>query len=299
MHQDYMISFHGMDIGLVYNLPKNVRVVMYCLPGKTVSACDANEARTWYVATTPRRDLRGNYLKALKIFWDENKKALPYCVFSGNLQKYDMNRIPDILLKPEFNDFKTGLFHLPARFNKVYLKDGICKTTGKSHQTGDIEKVDYRQFHKSIANHTNAHVNFDEHSFIHHFLRPGTLKKRRLGTLGFVVVPQTNTYWSHAKLTEATRRLKRKSTPNTKTSKDIAVVREIATREKGLHLSDVIRTLIRANPDQFITLVVTVCRSFHDELPQRVRANQEQTSRITIQEYLKNYASIDTCAFYN
>ena len=55
-YTNYLMSFHGMDIGLIYNLPKNVRVYMYCL-GKQVDAADWNEAITWYTATMNEKNM--------------------------------------------------------------------------------------------------------------------------------------------------------------------------------------------------------------------------------------------------
>ena len=139
--KEYLLSFHGTDSGLIYNLPKNVRVLLYCQQGKELSACDVNEARTWYIATTKFRDPEGKFLKSLKIYDDGDTLAKQYCVFSGNLWRENLNRIPDILLDDEQNDFRTGLFTMPVRFNRIFLKNYYSETDKKMYRPGQISEI--------------------------------------------------------------------------------------------------------------------------------------------------------------
>ena len=103
--KEYLISFHGLDVGLIYNLPLNIRVYMYCYPGKPVDATNCNEATTWYMATKSKYDIKGTYMKDLKLTIGDNKYQ-QLCVFSGNLTEENMNRIPDLYFEDDIGDFE-------------------------------------------------------------------------------------------------------------------------------------------------------------------------------------------------
>ena len=296
-HRDYLLSFHGTDIGLTYELPPNVRVLMYCLPGKAVSACDANEARTWAVATDPHLDAAGSYLRGLRVFWDEDRKPLPYCVFSGNLRDQGLHRLPDVMLDTEFNDFKTGLFQLPARFDKVMLKDQHGATPEEHHQPGDVVRISSKRMHRALRRHTRAHAELDDDSFLHNFIRPGALGDRPLNTLSYVVVPRSRYYCSHSRLRAVATNTPRASSPNTSAPAAARAVQTLAhpdpARHRPLFLSDVIRLLRGRNPGRFLTVVASVCRSYHDDIPTTVQRRQHTTPRLTIADYLRHHAAND------
>tara|TARA_B100000497_G_C7615896_1_gene369896 strand:- start:305 stop:1147 length:843 start_codon:yes stop_codon:yes gene_type:complete len=277
---------------------------MYCLPGKAVSAADVNEARTWYVASHVNRDPLGKYLKDLRVYWDEDKKPLPFCVFSGNLKDEDMNRLPDILLDTEYNDFKTGLFELPVRFQRIFLKNHYSDTEKKHFQSGDSIIVDPNKLNNALKLQSKQkHKEIKDNTFLSYLLKPGTLNTRPYSSLDFVVVPTPEYYWSYSKLlfkTGANMRKKDelpKSIPNTKNKKEVKIIKNIVNgergNEKGLYLSDVIHLLKNKHPNSFITLIVTACRIYHPDLTTNLRNNQEKTAQINVDTYLKQYASKD------
>ena len=154
-YTNYLMSFHGMDIGLIYNLPKNVRVYMYCFAGKQVDAADWNEAITWYTATMneEKYDKEGKFMKKLTLTLDSNNpksKCAQYCVFSGNLVNFDLNRIPDLYLEDEKYSFKSGLYNLPARFERIFLKDKYSSIDDKFYKPGDKASISVNQLHKKL-----------------------------------------------------------------------------------------------------------------------------------------------------
>ena len=125
----YLLSFHGLDIGLVYNLPTNVRVYMYCSPGKPISAEVVNEARTWKIATMPRYDKKGKFMTDLKLREDGPGKEHFYCVFSGNLIEENMNRVPDLYFEEEDDqDFRTGLYPSTMSFQTCIFTRHLFKS---------------------------------------------------------------------------------------------------------------------------------------------------------------------------
>lgn len=299
-HKSYLLSFHGTDIGLSYNLPQNVRVILYCLPGKEVSAVDINEIRTWKVATTSTRDAHGKYLAALKIYWDNKKYPLQYCVFSGNLKKQQLHKIPDLLLDTEFNDFKTGLFQLPVRFQRVFLKDHYSITDKRYYQPGEVSAINVKKLHKQLKlldAKLNRNDEIYDKSFMAYLLKPGQLNKKKYSTLNFVVVPNSKYYSSYSKLKTDTSKITRPSIANSTNAKDKQVVKNIIKqekgKEKGLYLSDVIQHAKKENPGKFITIIAAVCRAFHPALTKNLRTNQSKTEAVTIDEYLQKYAKID------
>jgi hypothetical protein len=310
--KEFLLSFHGTDEGLVYNLPKNVRVLLYCQHGKELSACDVNESRTWYVATTPYRDPEGKYLKALRVYDDEKPgRSKQYCVFSGNLYEENLNRIPDILLDDEQNDFRTGLFEMPARFQRVFLRDHYSKTDQKTYRPGQITDIDTKLFHESVKPYTKPNAELPKKGFMTYFIRPGDLSRRPYGSLDFVIVPKPEHYRSHSELKALTNGLESSTSPfrvdtdapvqfdtsvvNSDKPKDIRIVKDIIKTEKGkgIYLSAVVRYLCKEHPNAFITIVATVCRNYHPALTKTLRANQGKTAEITVSKYVSQYAKKD------
>lgn len=319
-HKNYLMSFHGLDIGLVYNLPKNVRVFMYCFSGKEVDAADWNEAVTWYTATLDEKkyDKKGKFMEKLTLTLDSNNpksKCSQYCVFSGNLSKYDMNRIPDLYLEDEDYNFKTGLYQMPARFQRIFLKDKYSSIDNKHYKPGDKSKIDVKTFNSKIKPFIKKKKNLPDEGFLTYFVNPGSLSQK-IHKLDFVVVPIPKYFNSYIDLTRKTQKLKKLtdsfripkrrsdkhflenykwdiSLPNTNDNLEIKKVKRLKKTLKGVYLSDVIRYLCNKNPDKFITIIVSSCRKFHYELPKNVIKNQKKTSMISTNEYVKKYAEID------
>ena len=327
-YKNYLLSFHGLDVGLVYNLPKNVRIYMYCYSGKEVDAVDWNEAATWYTASldSKKYDKEGKFMQKLTLTLDSanpKSKCSQYCVFSGNLSKYDMNRIPDLYLEDEQFNFKTGVYDLPVRFQRIFLKDKFSSLDNKFYKPGDKANIDVEIFNKKIKPFTRKKKDLPDEGFLTYFINPGALNKK-INKLDFVVVPNPKYFYSYIDLARKTNKLfsnkdpiklkntsfripKKKSdkhylenylwdvsTPNTNEKKEAKKIKKIQQHTKGLYLSDVIRYLCNKNPDKFITIIVSSCRKFHDELPSNVIKNQKKTAMISTDTYLKKYAKIDT-----
>lgn len=319
-HKNYLMAFHGLDIGLVYNLPKNVRVFMYCFSGKEVDAADWNEAATWYTATLDEKkyDKEGKFMEKLTLTLDSSKpnsKCAQYCVFSGNLSKHDMNRIPDLFLEDEQYNFKTGLYNLPARFQRIFLKDKYSSVDNKYYKPGDKSKIDVKTFNTKIKPFIKKNKDLPDDGFLTYFVNPGSLNQK-INKLDFVVVPDPKYFNSYIDLERKTKKLRKLtdsfriprrksdkhflenyqwdiSIPNTSDNKDIKKINRIKKSTPGVYLSDVIRYLCLKNPDKFITIIVSSCRSFHYNIPKNVIKNQQKTSTVSTSEYIKKYAKID------
>lgn len=208
--KNYLMSFHGMDIGLVYNLPKNVRVFMYCFPGKPVDAADWNEALTWYVATMDEEkyDKEGKFMKRLTLTLDsdkKNSKCAQYCVFSGNLANDDLNRIPDLFLEDEESDFKTGLYKLPIKFQRIFLKDKYSSIDDKFYKPGDKVDIDIKTLHQKIKPFTKKNKDLPYDGFLAYFVNPGSFEYK-FKDLDFVVVPKSKSYYSYIDLCRKTNK---------------------------------------------------------------------------------------------
>ena len=319
-HIHYLMSFHGMDIGLVYNLPRNVRIYLYCYPGKQVDATDCNEAFTWYIGTNNNYDDKGKYMKDLKLTIGKSKYQ-QYCVFSGNLVDENMNRIPDLLFEDEYSDFRTGLFELPVKFNRVFIKDKYSSVDKKLYKPGDIQELDVNKFHNKLKPYIKKNKQIIDDGFISYFITPSTLNIN-YKKLDFIIVPQVETYNSHIDLCYKTgapiqkkgipkiqnkrielekKKIRKKknnikydtSTVNTQNKQDIRKILKIKKNYDGLFLSDIVRFLCNKNPSKHITLIISACRSFHNNTPKRVKINQSKTAFVNVDEYLKKYVKKD------
>lgn len=309
--KEFLLSFHGTDCGLTYNLPKNVRVLLYCKHGQELSACDVNESRTYYVATTKHRDPEGEFLKMLKIMEDDSPKQQQFCVFSGNLWEENLNRMPDILLDEERNDFRTGLFTMPVRFNRIFLRDHYSKTDKKTYRPGEVTPIKPEIFHQQLKPFTKKKAELPEKGFLTYFIRPAQLAKKSYSSLDFVIVPDNQYFHSHSELKKLTKKSKPcesnfrvhqdsvvnfdSSVINSEKPKDIRDVKAIIDDEKGkgIFLSTVVRYLCHKYPNTFITIIATVCRVYHPNLDKSIRKNQHKTATVTIDEYIKKYANKD------
>lgn len=316
----YLCSFHGMDVGLIYNLPKKVKIFLYCYPGKPVDATDCNEASTWYMATRDNYDKKGKFMKDLRLTIGPKKfkNYKQYCVFSGDLGRKDLNRIPDLYFEDEDRDFRTGLFNLPAQFERVFIKEKYSSIDKKLYKPGDKAKIDTNILHKKLKPYTKKYVDLPDEGFLTYFIQPGELLKKKLKNIDFVVVPKTKTYFSYLDLCKRTNKkvdkikgipnnliegrpikLKNKdkrigkkynydiSIPNSKDSKEIKIIRNIVKENKGLYLSDMVRFLCNKHPNSEITIIISACRVFHDDLPKNVVNRQMKTASVTVDEYLK------------
>lgn len=279
MHH-YLLSFHGMDVGLVYNLPKNVRIFMYCYPGKSMDASDCNEALTWFVATQNKYDNKGAYMEKLKLTIN-SKKYEQYCVFDGAKRKHNINRVPDLFFEDECHDFRTGCFHLPARFKRVFVRDN------EQYKPGQQIDIDNRKFHKALEPFTLKNAVLPKKGFIKYFLEPSSIGNKKFKSIDFVVVPKPRTYHSYTELCKKTRKYVLESIPNTKNSNEQNTVRKIVKSTTGIYLSAIIQFLCKKHPGHQISIIVSACRVFHPDLPTKVKTNQSKTSKMRVKKYLK------------
>ena len=63
----------------------------------------------------------------------------------------------------------------------------------------------------------------------------------------------------------------------------------IANEQKGIFLSDLIRFLQAKHPDSTISILVSACRVFHEDLTPEIAKRQLKTSRVTVDEFIKKY----------
>jgi len=315
----YLCSFHGMDVGLIYNLPKNVKIFLYCYPGKPVDATDCNEASTWYMATRSDYDKKGKFMKDLKLTIGPKKykNYKQYCVFSGDMGKYDLNRIPDLYFEDEDKDFRTGLFNLPAKFQRIFIKEKYSSIDKKLYKPGDKSDIDSNLLHNKLKPYTKKYKDLPESGFLSYFVEPGTLYGKKFKDIDFVVIPKSKSYFSYLELCKKTNKkiektkgipnnlikgdpikIKNKefrigkkykhdiSVPNSKDSKEIKIINKIVKENKGLYLSDMVRFLCNKHKNTHITIVISACRVFHDDLPKNVMKRQMKTASISVDKYL-------------
>ena len=136
--KDYFLSAHGYGKGS-FVLPINVRVVMIGASGP-MTACIENEFRVWKAVM---REPFGIRLDILKLNYDVAQPAdidsrkHRMSVFSPDW----MNGLcPNIVLSTEYEMFRSGLFSIPARFNRVYVADHRSKTNNNHlYPAGTIE----------------------------------------------------------------------------------------------------------------------------------------------------------------
>lgn len=288
----YLLSSHGTDLGMVMVLPKNVRVYMYCYSGVPVSAEDKNEVRTWYMATKPRYDDHGKYMKELRLNHINGKQCDQYCVFSGNLGDQDMNRIPDLLLEEERDVFHTGLYRLPVRYNRTFLRDHDTLDR-KRYRAGQVAKISVARFHQKLRPFLDTD-SLPDRGFLPYFISPSTIKHKPYSSLAFVVSPNPAFHRSFSSMYDETRRGRKiKHYPNTKSKASRKVASLVGNRSKSLYLSDVIRMLQNAHPGGFVSIVVSACRSFHEELPENVRTNMKKSATVSVSAYIKDHADAD------
>lgn len=299
-HRHYLMSFHGQDIGLQYRLPPNVRVFMHCWPGETVSAADFNEARTWFVATLPEHDAAGQYMATLALDSSEHKHQ-QYCCFSGDLgQELDM--VPDLHLQDESVDFRTGLYQLPVRLQRHFVRSHYSAVDRRLYAPGDVVPLDNRKMNLELQRYCRTGSRLPPAGFVRLLLDPAAADDICLGETGFVVLPDPRRYSSYLGICQEAEvapppthgiprniwktRQHDASTPNTKNRVVAARVRRIHRETPGLYLSDVIRCLVSRYPDDQLTLIVSACRCFHDDIPPSVKHRQRQTRRFTVDRYL-------------
>ena len=167
---DFYISSHGSAApNETFTLPSNVRVVMLC-SDESMTACEENELRLF---RTISNDFGSNLEKLIKIY---NTSAPSHvaagehelCVFSPNFNMKhisdlmgsrpiidksnvmavqsnlfpNMDKCPDLLLSDEKKTFRTGVYNVPAKFNRVYVSDYVSSTTGDLKSAGMIEPLD-------------------------------------------------------------------------------------------------------------------------------------------------------------
>lgn len=321
-HEHYLMSFHGLDIGLTYALPKNVRVFMYCYPGKPIDATECNESLTWYVATMNDYDDDAKYLKQLRLTIGDDKYQ-QLCAFSGNLCKEKMNMVPDLYLEDERSDFRTGLYHLPARFDRVFIRDKYSSVDNTFYKAGQRSKLDIQLMHQKLKPYIKKNAELPNQGFYTYFINPGSMDKIKYKDLDFVIVPQPRYFFSYFDLCKRTgkpfehtkgipqyivkkspvkiRNRKQRgsqplfdhSSPNSNNAKHIQTIQTIQQKLPGVYLSDVIRLLCNKHPTSHITITVSACRSFYDIVPKSVQVNQQHCSRISVNKYLMKYAHKD------
>ena len=231
-----------------------------------------------------------------------------------------MNRVPDLYLEDERSDFRTGLYHLPARFERVFIRDKFSSVDNRFFKAGEKSKIDSTILHQKLKPFTRKNAQLPDKGFLNYFINPGELDNMKYKNLDFVIVPRPRFYYSYYDLCKKTGRpfdttpgipqdivkktkpvsLKNKtirgnnihdtSKPNSNNEKDIKIIKSIRQNYAGIYLSDVVRLLCNKHPTEHITIIVSACRSFHEDLPKPVRQNQCKSARVSVNNYLKKYS---------
>jgi hypothetical protein len=283
----YFISSHGVDIGKIYVLPKDVKILMICETGTMCMADDKEEAKLWKACMMdPANE------SSLKIL-DK------YCVYDGNTLN---NRIPDLILSEESHKFFSGIFEAPFSGNVIMTKSRCGFKEKYVKQFGEIKPLDNNYMIKLFDQIIKGEKITDPTSqeFINYFFRPGVQKSETIDKLLFLIAPNPNKYYSFFDILEQTGNtdhcLKKSKVvledtyrrepfkikemvihpativddiPTHATDNEKATIRqEIATNEKqvktpnSLYLSDVINFLCNKNKGSTVTIIVSACRNF-------------------------------------
>lgn len=182
----YFLSSHGIDIGMIYSLPKDVRVIMHCTSGEVVSACNLYEAALWHASLDNHSN--DEYLKVLDNY--------QYCVYSGNLPEEQMNRIPDLILSQETQNFVTGLYESGVNYNVVITAPRCSEgVKGNIKEFGEITKLDKNYLKKNFKIIMDKGGKIDslpqgDQDFVNYFLRPVNQKNTSIEKLKFLILPE-------------------------------------------------------------------------------------------------------------
>jgi len=279
---------------------------MQCDPGQPVIASEENETKLWYTSSRKKYDIEGRFLKPLRMEELNYEYNRQFCVFSGNLGEYSMNKVPDLVLNDDGGDFRTGLYNLPVKFRQVFIRDYKSSYFKRRFKPGDTVECDIHRALRRLLNPKSGKRNMSD--FIRYFLRPKELNSKCYGDLKFIVIPDNETYNSHATLTSRVVKSKREksasrenihqgnapdlSVPNCEQEYDTAIMTDIRSGSK-LMLSDVVRYLCAQHPDEYITLIVSACRCWHPDIPNSAKSNQCTYEKVHMDKYLRSFAEID------
>ena len=164
--EDYYLSAHGSTVDN-FELPYNVRVIMLCEFG-SMTACTQNEFNFFSTITRPY----GLHLENLTFIYNTtdinlsgiNPSKYKLCVYTPNFNfNYLVNNdiikegdrekfndifkgysklCPNLYIKKERIEFRSGLFNVPLDYNRIYINDHLSPYTGKFTKAGTIEKID-------------------------------------------------------------------------------------------------------------------------------------------------------------
>lgn len=289
----YFISSHGIDIGKIFNLPRDVRVLMICETGTYCSAGNTEEAKFWSACL--KEDTNDEYMKELD----------KYCIYSGNTTTY--NRIPDLILSYEPSSFFSGVFKTPFDLNVIITKSRCSEGERKGFSVkefGEITKLDSLHvidlLQKVKQKGEIKFNNLADTEFIEYFLRPAKQKNKKIDELLFLLLPNVKTFYSLYNVSEIIGNTKICTSvepfdkyvdtyridkiklddftiePGTVVNDIPRIVseeeKESINKEidknndlyKGnnIYLSDVIRYLCNIESNKLVTVVVSACRGF-------------------------------------
>jgi hypothetical protein len=297
----YFVSSHGIDIGKVYNLPKDVRVLMICESGKLCSAGDDQEALLWEACFTCDDN---------DVYMDKLHK---YCVYSGNTT--NANRVPDLILEEEPNTFFSGVCQTPFDLN-VIMTHPRCSTSAsgrgnvaKVKEFGEIKPLDKNHMIELLHNVANKYTTIDSipdeasKEFLRYFIRPHEQNEKKIKDLRYLLLPKEDTYYSFFNIAEQlgkthdcnnnilNEKIKIKDVYRTKDVKVndfiikpgttyVDIPRAYNEKEKqeintevtkqsanynrpgSIYLSELIAFLCNKNSNKLITIVISACRGY-------------------------------------
>lgn len=300
---NYFINAHGNEIG-TFELPKNVKVIMLCHQG-AFDACVQNELRLWSsVMNGLGEDLTEfihNY-NSTKSPTDPTRTEL--CLFTPNHnmnyihslgmiefpniveQLFDNGQCPNLEFSSEHKRFRTGVYELPAKFNRVYISDYVSTKRGsrenKIIKAGTIEQVNINELllrgNKDKITGTKPLNRFEEL-----LLKPPPVLDIgvREGAVG--ATARRETY------------LESQGIENIQVRRYFAnvmglhsfIVPDPSTYEPiidGIDLRTIVNNISEENPDGVITIIVSACRN-------EVRGHTKPSSGIPLDIYLRRIST--------
>ncbi|AYV80459.1 MAG: hypothetical protein Harvfovirus1_84 [Harvfovirus sp.] len=256
-HLNYTMMAHGGFEGAIFQLPKNVRVIMMS-QNSVMMINNHNLGKAWLIALSTLKDdlkidsniskfdsgdkLDSQYLDEylLNNEIDVNPNCLnrpsdfSFALYSGNIAPIGF--CPDISFTDDNDSFRTGIYQMPALVDRYDTK--TQKKTSASTQT--IKSIIFNNL-KAREIHQKSNIDYIDCDFgqlVGSLIYPKASEKFFKKGISLVNNPST-----HLDLLDKTKETK---------------------------LSSIIEKIVETNPTRFVTIIIFCCRYTSDEFNKKM-----------------------------
>ena len=201
--------------------------------------------------------------------------------------------VPDLIFEDEDEDFRTGLYNLPARFQRTFLNDTLENNI--LYQTGETEDVNVQQLHRRIEKYVldDAPEITRRDELLSTLISPKSIKSVRYNRLGYALTPKPETYYSLRRIRwlmiepESTTIKEANRGPYDPVPNNQKVIDELKQKRfdefsnKPLRLSHIIKYLHDLNNQQPFDIVLSACRT---ATKRKILDKVKPTAKISIDE---------------